>query len=239
MADSPMQINALVVDATDPERLAAFWSELLGRPVVARMGPYVWLRREGGLGLGFQRTDEAKSGKNRMHFDITSSDPAAEQRRVEMLGGRRLEQYDGGGFLVMADPEGNEFCIIPEGAFRTRRRRARGLPRLMVELPGRAARLGLVFGSAPKAVATTALHASGRRAGPGAALSTRALGDLKESPPVREGEDQARANFWAPEALQSQISRRVPLAVAPDGESMHRPVVGLDIEPSALTTQFW
>lgn len=117
MADSPMRTNALIVDAADPERLAAFWSELLGRPVVARMGPYVWLRREDGLGLGFQRTDEPTSGKNRMHFDITSPDPAAEQQRVEMLGGRRLEQYADGGFLVMADPEGNEFCVIPEGPF--------------------------------------------------------------------------------------------------------------------------
>ncbi|MER7922894.1 VOC family protein [Streptomyces sp. NPDC096057] len=117
MADSPMRINALIVDATDPERLAAFWSEVLGRPVVGRMGPYVWLRRENGLGLGFQRTGEPKSGKNRMHFDISAADPAAEQHRVEMLGGRRLEQYADGGFLVMADPEGNEFCVIPEGPF--------------------------------------------------------------------------------------------------------------------------
>ncbi|MFE0251088.1 VOC family protein [Streptomyces sp. NPDC059010] len=117
MADSFMQVNALIVDATDPERLAAFWSELLGRPVVGRTGPYVWLRRENGLGLGFQQTCEPKTGKNRMHFDITSPDPAAEEQRVEALGGRRLGQYDDGGFLVMADPEGNEFCIIPEGSF--------------------------------------------------------------------------------------------------------------------------
>ncbi|MFF3349739.1 VOC family protein [Streptomyces sp. NPDC002779] len=117
MAESPMQINALIVDAQDPERLAAFWSELLGRPVVARMGPYVWLQREGGLALGFQHTAEPKLGKNRMHFDISSPDPAAEQQRIERLGGRRLEQYAEGGFLVMADPEGNEFCIIPEGPF--------------------------------------------------------------------------------------------------------------------------
>ncbi|MEU6273239.1 VOC family protein [Streptomyces populi] len=117
MSNSPLQVNALIVDAVDPERLAAFWSELLGRPVVGRMGPYVWLRRENGLGLGFQRTGEPKSGKNRMHFDVTSPDPAAERQRVEELGGRRLEQYDEGGCLVMADPEGNEFCVIPEGAF--------------------------------------------------------------------------------------------------------------------------
>ncbi|MEU5469342.1 VOC family protein [Streptomyces lydicus] len=117
MTASPMRINALIIDATDPEGLAAFWSELLGRPVVGRTGPYVWLRRENGLGLGFQQTAEPKSGKNRMHFDITSAEPAAEQQRVEALGGRRLEQYADGGFLVMADPEGNEFCILPEGPF--------------------------------------------------------------------------------------------------------------------------
>ena len=51
--------------------------------------------------------------------------------------------------------------------------------------------------------------------------------------------NQARANFWAPEPLQSQIWSLVPLAVAPEGESMQRPVVGLDMEPSPFTTQFW
>lgn len=112
-----MQINALIIDATDPERLAAFWSELLDRPVVGRTGPYVWLRRENGLGVGIQRSDAPKPGKNRLHFDLASPDPAAEQRRVEALGGRRLEAYADGGFLVMADPEGNEFCIIPDGPF--------------------------------------------------------------------------------------------------------------------------
>ncbi|MFE8916576.1 VOC family protein [Streptomyces globisporus] len=123
MADTPnttgsrMRLNALIVDATDPERLAAFWSELLGRPIVGRTGPYVWLRREHGVGLGFQRTDEPRRSKNRMHVDVSAPDPAAEQRRVEALGGRRLEGYDDGGFLVMGDPEGNEFCIIPEGPF--------------------------------------------------------------------------------------------------------------------------
>ncbi|WP_030808827.1 VOC family protein [Streptomyces sp. NRRL F-2799] len=117
MTNTPLRINALIVDATDPERLAAFWSELLGRPVVGRTGPYVWLRREDGLGIGFQRADGPKSGKNRVHFDVTAADPAAEQRRVEALGGRRLTEYDEGGFLVMADPEGNEFCVIPDGPF--------------------------------------------------------------------------------------------------------------------------
>ena len=112
-----MDINCVIVDSADPDRLAAFWSELLDRPVVARSGPYVWLERRDGLGVGFQRTDGAKAGKNRLHLDLESEDPLAEQARVEALGGRRLTEYDSGGFLVMADPDGNEFCILPKGPF--------------------------------------------------------------------------------------------------------------------------
>ncbi|WP_149261217.1 VOC family protein [Actinomadura sp. K4S16] len=111
-----MDINCVIVDSADPDRLAAFWSELLDRPVVSRIGPYVWLERRNGLGVGFQRTDGSKTAKNRLHLDLDSDDPAAEQARVERLGGRRLTEYDPGGFLVMADPEGNEFCIIPKGS---------------------------------------------------------------------------------------------------------------------------
>lgn len=117
MADRPPGIEAVVVDCTDPEALASFWSRVLGRGVRARFGPYVWLERGDGPVLGFQRGAGPKTGKNRVHIDLASPDPAAEQRRIEELGGRRLHRYDEGGFLVMADPEGNEFCIIPEGSF--------------------------------------------------------------------------------------------------------------------------
>ncbi|MFC4909602.1 VOC family protein [Actinomadura gamaensis] len=111
-----MDINCVIVDAADPERLAAFWSELLRRPVVGRGGPYVWLERRNGLGVGFQRAGQAAGAKkNRLHLDLESEDPEAEQARIEALGGRRLTEYDPGGFLVMADPEGNEFCVIPKG----------------------------------------------------------------------------------------------------------------------------
>jgi predicted enzyme related to lactoylglutathione lyase len=112
-----MDINCVIVDSADPDRLAAFWSEVLDRPLVGRVGPYVWLERRNGLGIGFQRTDLAKTGKNRLHLDLESDHPAAEQARVERLGGRRLTEYDSGGFLVMADPDGNEFCVIPKDSF--------------------------------------------------------------------------------------------------------------------------
>jgi predicted enzyme related to lactoylglutathione lyase len=112
-----MDINCVIIDAADPERLAEFWSALLDRPVRDRSGPYVWLERRNGLGMGFQRAETAQAGKNRLHLDLESADPVAEQSRIEALGGRRLTEYADGGFLVMADPEGNEFCVIPEGPF--------------------------------------------------------------------------------------------------------------------------
>jgi predicted enzyme related to lactoylglutathione lyase len=117
MTSAHLDIKDLVIDCHDSERLASFWSQLLGRPIAARIGPYIWLARGNGPGLGFQKVTEPRVGKNRIHFDLASSDPAAEQQRVEALGGRRLQQYAAGGFLVMADPEGNEFCIIPQDSF--------------------------------------------------------------------------------------------------------------------------
>lgn len=117
MTSFRLDIKDLIIDCDDPERLALFWSRLLGRAITARTGPYVWLARGDGPGVGFQKVAEPRLGKNRIHFDVASPDPAAEQERVEALGGRLLQQYATGGFLVMADPEGNEFCIIPEGPF--------------------------------------------------------------------------------------------------------------------------
>ncbi|WP_329454514.1 VOC family protein [Streptomyces sp. NBC_01497] len=74
LAYARAQINALIVDAPAPERLGASWSVLLDRPVVDRTGPYAWLQRRNGTGLGFPQTAQPKPGKNRMHFDISSSD---------------------------------------------------------------------------------------------------------------------------------------------------------------------
>ncbi|MFD7517367.1 VOC family protein [Streptomyces niveus] len=117
MTGNRSYIRAIVIDCRDPERLAVFWSQLLGSTIASRTGPYVWLTIPGdGPVLGFQRVDEPTPGKNRTHMDLAFPDPVAERERIEALGGRWLEQYTEGGFLVMADPEGNEFCVIPEGS---------------------------------------------------------------------------------------------------------------------------
>jgi hypothetical protein len=115
MSENSVEITDIIVDCGDPETVGRFWSTLLQRPIAGRIGPYVWLSRpNGGIGLGFQRVEEPKRGKNRVHIDVSGPDVGHVKRQVESLGGTRLSGYDDGGFLVMADPEGNEFCIVPE-----------------------------------------------------------------------------------------------------------------------------
>lgn len=75
-------------------------------------------RPTGAPGLGFQKVAEAKAGKNRVHLDISVADLVVAKARIEALGGCRIEGYESGGFLVMTDPEGNEFCLVPAAPFR-------------------------------------------------------------------------------------------------------------------------
>jgi predicted enzyme related to lactoylglutathione lyase len=113
MAKVTVELTDIIVDCHDPENVATFWGSLLQCPIEGRKGPYVWLARSGGVGLGFQRVTETKQGKNRIHIDVSGPDIALIKDRVEALGGQRVAGYDEGGFLVMADPEGNEFCVVP------------------------------------------------------------------------------------------------------------------------------
>ncbi|MEX2394542.1 MAG: VOC family protein [Actinomycetota bacterium] len=108
-------VGYIIIDGADAELLAKFWSQLLNVEIGSRRGPYVFLQRlpSSGLGFGLQRVAEPKAGKNRVHVDLIVPDVGAAARRVEALGGRRVPGYEPGGFLVMADPEGNEFCVLP------------------------------------------------------------------------------------------------------------------------------
>jgi predicted enzyme related to lactoylglutathione lyase len=112
----------LVVDCRDPEALAPFWAEALGYTALGGAGSYLLLvdADKSGPNLLLQRVGEAKSGKNRVHFDITTPTVDAEVERLERLGARRLEdsprEEHGSRWVVMADPEGNEFCVCDHGA---------------------------------------------------------------------------------------------------------------------------
>ena len=111
----------LVLDCTDPERLAEFWAPALRYVTLGTAGAYVALFPDGRPGpkLLLQRVAEAKTVKNRMHFDIEVPDIEAEADRLVALGATRVSRgpsrEHGSTWLLMADPEGNEFCICDGG----------------------------------------------------------------------------------------------------------------------------
>ena len=111
----------LVLDCADPDRLALFWSRAIGYTTLGGAGSYVLLVDESGRQpkLLLQRVSEPKAGKNRMHFDIETPHVDDEVVRLEGLGARRLEasaiEEHGNRWVVMADPEGNEFCVCNAG----------------------------------------------------------------------------------------------------------------------------
>ena len=103
------------LDVQDVAVMAAFWSEALGYRADLRPDGSAKLYPPGdGLLVWLQPSAGPKSGKNRNHPDLVADDPAAEVDRLVALGARRTDvgQTGGEGFTVLADPEGNEFCIL-------------------------------------------------------------------------------------------------------------------------------
>lgn len=121
MSQRPPTIG-LVLDCHDPDKLAGFWAPTLDYVSVGSAGAYVMLLPNGRPGpkLLLQRVPEAKTVKNRMHLDIDVADIEAEATRLEGLGARRVrhEQFHehDTNWILMADPEGNEFCVCDGGA---------------------------------------------------------------------------------------------------------------------------
>ncbi|QNN51631.1 VOC family protein [Nocardioides mesophilus] len=106
-------IKSVTFDCREPLRVAAFWAEALGSNVDEDSTPNrAWVEAAGwgGPSLWFIRVPEGKVAKNRQHFDLRPTSNAAEEvRRLVALGARVIQE--GGGLVVMADPEGNEFCV--------------------------------------------------------------------------------------------------------------------------------
>ena len=122
MAGRTSRLVAVTFDAHDPEGLGRFWGGLLGREVSTGTVVDVALRPpdDAGFLVCFMRNPTEKAGQNRMHFDLTSATPEAQQATVERaleLGGRHINvgQTPDEGHVVLADPEDNEFCVIEAG----------------------------------------------------------------------------------------------------------------------------
>jgi predicted enzyme related to lactoylglutathione lyase len=116
-----IRIQGVVVDAADCERLARFWSEALGWRITYQ-SPDEWEieppegSAESGVapGILFLKVPDSKTVKNRLHFDLRPLDQDAQVNRLIGLGASRvnLGQPDNVTWVVMADPEGNEFCVL-------------------------------------------------------------------------------------------------------------------------------
>ena len=118
-------IAALCIDANDPLRLAHFWAGVLGFAVLDGPAERITLEPNDDTGfcIQFRASTQRKIAKNQMHFDLTSASLEDQQRTVDTalsLGARHIDIGQGpqDGHVVLADPEGNEFCVIePDNAF--------------------------------------------------------------------------------------------------------------------------
>jgi hypothetical protein len=114
--------GAVVIDCLDPVALATFWAGITGGtvddevhgdpPRFVAIAP----ADEHGTWLTLQRVPERKAGKNRLHLDLYPEDLDDASSQIETLGGTRVSVEDvrefGYRWRVMADPAGNEFCLI-------------------------------------------------------------------------------------------------------------------------------
>ena len=114
-----LKVGWIIIDTPEPAGLAPFWEQLLGWPRSAESYYGIELSPpEGGPKLFLFRAPDPKTVKNRMHFDLVPDDQAAEVARAVELGARRVDigQGEDATQVVLADPEGNEFCILPSEA---------------------------------------------------------------------------------------------------------------------------
>ena len=109
----------VVIDCSDLDRSARFWADVLGYTQDrAGTGSYRNLQPESGAGIDvlLQRVPDVKRQKNRLHLDLRTPDLAAEVERVRGLGATLLTSQpiaeDGWCWHILADPDGNEFCVL-------------------------------------------------------------------------------------------------------------------------------
>lgn len=124
-------LRDLVVDCVAPAALARFWAAVLDDYNVAPYDeealaelaaqgisdpeddPSVMLvpHTEGGVRIFFNQVPKGKAVKNRLHLDLAAPDPGAEGQRLVALGATVL-RHDEEGWYVMADPDGDEYCLF-------------------------------------------------------------------------------------------------------------------------------
>jgi predicted enzyme related to lactoylglutathione lyase len=110
------RLYTVVIDAHDPARLSRFWVDVLDWQIVFESDEEVAIAKDEETypGLVFVPVPESKAGKNRLHIDLAPDDRDAEVERIIGLGATRADvgQTADVTWVVLADPEGNEFCVL-------------------------------------------------------------------------------------------------------------------------------
>ncbi|MFN2539466.1 MAG: VOC family protein [Mycobacteriales bacterium] len=113
------RFEAVTIDCRDKHALAAFWCALLGTTVRGEIGQYLGLHPtgEGHPRLVFQQVSDLTEGRSRAHLDLESEDVEADAARAIELGATLVRDVEDLGvrWKVLADPEGNLFCLVPMG----------------------------------------------------------------------------------------------------------------------------
>jgi catechol 2,3-dioxygenase-like lactoylglutathione lyase family enzyme len=114
------RLLALTFDAHDPASLAGFWAGVLGRMVADDHRGALLPGSDTQVGLRFVPSRAERVGPNRVHLHLTSTSPADQQQTITAaleLGASHLDvgQLPNERHVVLADPEGNEFCVIKPG----------------------------------------------------------------------------------------------------------------------------
>jgi predicted enzyme related to lactoylglutathione lyase len=110
-----LEWEQIVVDAHDPHALGRWWRDALGWVIVDEDEDEIEIRpaEDRTPGILFGRTGDNKTTKNRLHPDFRPDDQDAEVHRLIELGARRVDIGQGDeSWVVLADPEGNEFCVL-------------------------------------------------------------------------------------------------------------------------------
>jgi predicted enzyme related to lactoylglutathione lyase len=112
-----LSIDWVAIDCEDAPGLARFWAEVLGYRVFEDDDPdEVMIMPPGGvpgIRLLFLRVPDAKIVKNRLHLDLRADDQEAEVERLVALGAKPVDIGQANvTWVVLADPEGNEFCVL-------------------------------------------------------------------------------------------------------------------------------
>jgi catechol 2,3-dioxygenase-like lactoylglutathione lyase family enzyme len=106
-----IRLGSVVMNCADIERMSAFWSAALGLTPAA--GDDFRVLRGPSVNVSLQRSDTPVSARDQMHLDLYTDDQAAEVERLRGLGAGYVRHHEDpdDDYVVMTDPEGNEFCV--------------------------------------------------------------------------------------------------------------------------------